>query len=325
LDNKTVVVSGGAGFIGSHFIDEIFENSSPKKVVAIDNFYLGNQANLIKALKRPNFELIRCDATDFNTMSYITRKLKVDYFFNFAVLPLPTSLEYPAWSSKINFDLALTSLELARLGYVKKLIQISSSEVYGSAKKIPMSEDHPLNAETPYAASKAAADQLALSYQRSFGLNILILRPFNNYGPRQNRFSYAGVIPIFINQTLNGSDCIIYGDGKQTRDFTFVGDTVNVIFKISQINEAWGKGPINIASETETSINEIYSMISKLSSNTIREPIFVESRSGDVKRHCGDASLLKKFLPEVLKIPTINITGLKQTFDWYRNNAFLPK
>ena len=202
LKNKSVLVTGGAGFIGSHLVDRIVKEA-PEKVIIVDNFFLGKQRNIGQALKNENVKLYYQDAAHYEKMLNIFEVEGVDVVFNLAVIPLLTSHELPKITCEDNINITLTSLELLRKGYYETLIHCSSSEAYGTAVTIPMDEKHPLNPTTPYAASKAASDLLVMSYRSTFGIDMSIARPFNNYGPRQNEGSYAGVIPITIKRILS--------------------------------------------------------------------------------------------------------------------------
>jgi UDP-glucose 4-epimerase len=225
LAGKSVLVLGGAGFIGSHLVDRLADEG-PRRVSVVDNLYLGRVSNLAAAHERfDDLRFHRQDATDEAALEAILRADETDVVFNLAVVPLPASLERPLWSVEHNVRLALVPCELLRQGRFETLIHVSSSEAYGSAAYVPMDEVHPPVPSTPYAASKLAGDQIVLSYQHTFGLDAAIIRPFNNFGPRQNAGSYAGIIPIVVNRATRGEPIEIYGDGEQTRDFVFVRDT----------------------------------------------------------------------------------------------------
>ena len=247
LRNKSIIVTGGAGFIGSHLVDALIKHE-PEKLMVIDNFFLGSMGNLNAAKKNYNkLEIVNKDLTNFEDVEKIIGFNSVDVIFNLAVVPLPTSLVKPDWTYDQNVKMTLNLCKLMRKGYFKTLVQCSSSEVYGSALHIPMNESHPQRTMTPYAASKLASDCLVISYYETFGMDVTIPRPFNNYGPRQNSESYAGVIPLTIKRILNNESPIIYGDGTQTRDFIYVGDTAKAIIDVYLSKNTRGR-IINIAS-----------------------------------------------------------------------------
>lgn len=311
LKDKSLLVTGGAGFIGSYLIDAMIEEK-PKSIVVVDNFFLGEMSNLDYARSKFNIKIENVDASSYESMKKIIKDNGTDVVFNLAMVPLPVSLEKPFWSFGINVDITRSVCELAREGAFKTLVHYSSSEVYGSMLQ-KMSEDHPLFPHTPYAASKAACDHLVYSYHKTFGMDTLIIRPFNNYGPRQNDKSYAGVIPLTIKRIINGEPPVIYGDGNQTRDFTFVTDTVKATIDAYKSQDTRGR-IINIASGKEVSINTIVKMIVEELSCT--KPIRYEKpRPGDVRRHLGDISLAKKLIG--FKPMTDLRKGVKETINWY--------
>ena len=215
IKGKNVLVTGGAGFIGSHLVDRIICDD-PANLVVVDNFFLGNEDNLADARRAyPDLKLFRLDASDLAAMHQLVASQKIEVAFDLAVIPLPTSLSYPAWTIETNVGIATTLCELARWGNLQTLVHCSSSEAYGSATIVPMDESHPLLPSTPYAASKVSADHVVLSYILTFGIDAVVVRPFNNFGPRQNPGTYAGIIPIIINRVRKGEPVMIHGDGEQ--------------------------------------------------------------------------------------------------------------
>lgn len=314
LKGKNVLVTGGAGFIGSHLVDRLILEK-PASLVVVDNFFLGSEDNLVEAQKEfPALTLLRLDASNLASMLQVVLTEKIDIVFNLAVIPLPASLDYPAWAVTTNIDLALVFCELARLGHIKTLVHCSSSEVYGTALYIPMREDHLVLAHTPYAASKAAADQVVMSYRKTFGIDTVIVRPFNNFGPRQNTGSYAGIIPIVINCVRNGEPMMIDGDGLQTRDYIFVRDTVEAIIKIYE-SEATRGLAINVASGHEITINDLVAGLLRSLKVSSHPVIHRESRPGDVRQLCGDVQLLSDLTG--FEPSPISDEDLAETVDWY--------
>jgi UDP-glucose 4-epimerase len=202
---------------------------------------------------------------------------------------------------------------LGRQGFYKKLIHFSSSEAYGTAVEIPMTENHPLIPSTPYAASKIASDYIVLSYFKTFGLKIIIIRPFNNYGPRQNEGSYAGIIPIVIRKIKQGEPVEILGDGEQTRDFLYVKETAEATLKLCQA-DAIGR-IINIASGKETSINHLVNKMIQIMDVKDHPIYYAEPRPGDVRRHCGGISLANQLIGFKPKMELEE--GLRETIHWY--------
>jgi UDP-glucose 4-epimerase len=252
-------------------------------------------------------------------MSKIMHDEGTDVVFNLAVIPLPASLEKPAWTFTQNVDMTLTICELARQGLFRTLIHFSSSEAYGNSISGPMDENHPLNGTTPYAASKAAGDLLVLSYCRTFGIDAAIVRPFNNYGPRQNEASYAGVIPITIASIMRGESPHIFGDGKQTRDYLYVTDTANAAIKTYGCRNTREK-VLNIASGKEISINYLVRLIADLMGFK-GEIIYEPDRPADVKRHIANIYLAEDLIDFKPTIPFEE--GMLRTVDWYKQNISL--
>lgn len=316
LKNKSILVTGGAGFIGSHLVDALV-NESPKDIIVVDDMFLGKESNLEDAKKNfADLILHKEDAGNFEVMKRIIEKHKTDVIFNLAVIPLPASLELPKQSTDKNIEIVTTICELQRLGFFKTLIHFSSSEAYGSAQYEPMDEKHPLGPSTPYAASKAAGDIIVLSYYRTFDTDCTIIRPFNNYGPRQNERTYAGVIPLTIKRILNDEAPVIYGDGEQTRDYIYVTETARMAIEIYKNERTRGK-VINIGSGGETSILTVMKQIMKLL-NCDKEIKFVPARPADVRRHIANIYLAEDILGFKQEIDFEN--GMKMTVDWYKKN-----
>jgi UDP-glucose 4-epimerase len=320
LTNEVVVVTGGAGFIGSHLCDSIAA-ANPRMLIIIDDFSLGNRSNIKDIRRKRNVKVYRQDATNYNALKKIFSTKHPDVVFNLAVLPLPKSLKLPMETIEANVIMTTSLCELLRKEMFKTLIHCSSSEAYGSALYVPMDENHPEKPLTPYAASKIACDNIAISYHKTFALDIAIARPFNSYGPRQNDRSYAGVIPLTINRILRGHAPVIFGDGNQTRDYTFVEDTVRGILGVYNCTESRGN-VVNIASGKEVSIKHIMDLIVKMTGYKGRI-IHKPSRPGDVRRHRGDISLAKRLFDYAPKVDLNE--GLRRTIDWYSGGPRLNK
>jgi UDP-glucose 4-epimerase len=314
LKNKSVLVTGGAGFIGSHLVDQLI-NQKPDKIVIVDDFFLGKETNLQTAKKNyPELKVYKQDAADYNAMQMIMENENIDVVFNLAVIPLPASLTKPRWGFEKNVQITMTICELARNNLFKTLIHFSSSEVYGTSEYAPMDESHPLNGTTTYAASKSASDLLIFSYCRTYGIDSSIIRPFNNYGPRQNEKSYAGVIPITIKRIMNGEAPIIYGDGKQTRDYLFVTDTAKAAIKVHDVKATRNK-VLNVASGVEISIEKLVQSLSEILVCD-KKIIYEAERPGDVRRHIANIYLAKDLIGFG---PTISFEdGLRTTVEWYK-------
>jgi UDP-glucose 4-epimerase len=315
LSGKSVLVTGGAGFIGGHLVDRIVREA-PAKLVVVDSFFLGREENLRGAHAAfPGLRVVRMDAADLAAMRQIAGDESIDVLFDLAVVPLPTSLEFPAWTVEKNVAIATTCAELARTRLIKTLVHCSSSEAYGSAEAVPMDESHPLAAITPYAASKAAADQVVLSYCRTFGIDAIVARPFNNFGPRQNDKAYAGIIPIVIDRVRRGVPIEIYGDGLQTRDYVFVEDTAEALLRIYGNPEARSV-VVNVSTGREISVNDLVAALLKALGAPTHPVVHVAPRPGDVRRHCGGherLARLTEFTPRGIDADT-----LASTVRWYQ-------
>jgi len=316
LAHRNVLVTGGACFIGIHLV-ELLACRNPGRLVVIDNFFLGSESNLAPARELTNNLIVyREDASKFEVMADIVDKEKIDVVFNLAVIPLPASLERPRWTVHVNFMIASVFAELARLGKFRTLVHFSSSEAYGSAKYHPMDEQHPLEPLTPYAASKVAGDHLVLSYARTFGIDAVILRPFNNFGPRQNDKSYAGLIPVVMRRSRARQVISIHGDGEQTRDYVFVRDTALAAVKVYEEPSTRGH-VVNVATGQEVSVNDLITLLG----DALGAELQVEhapARPGDVRRHCGGSQLLRQmtgFVPRGISKET-----LAETIAWYNKN-----
>jgi UDP-glucose 4-epimerase len=310
--DRRVLVTGGAGFIGSHLVDRLLAGGAT--VVVVDNFFLGKRENLADAVATGGpLEILYEDACDQAAIREILERHEIQDVFNLATKALEYSFVNPRGAFAVNTDSALALAELLRKGHYERLVHTSSSEVFGTAVERPMTEDHPRNPTTPYAAGKAAADLLLASYVRSFGLDIRILRPFNNFGPRQNWGSFAGVVPRTIDRLRRGLPPIVHGDGSQGRDFVYVEDVAEGLLAVAESPGARG-ADLNIASGVETPIRDVIKALCDVAGfdgEWIRE----ERRQADVDHHVGDASRLARltgFRPR-----TSLEDALEKTYAWY--------
>lgn len=311
---QRVVVTGGAGFIGSHLVDALLA-AGCARVAVVDNFFLGKDANLAHAIAThgDRVQVYREDAAEATAMAAVIASEKPDIVFNLATKALLYSFFNPAGACRVNVDIALALAELLRSGGFGRLVHISTSEVYGTAAYVPMDELHPQLAETPYAAGKAGADILLTSYVNAFGLDITILRPFNNYGPRQNDGALAAIIPLTIKRIRAGDKPMIQGDGLQTRDFIFVKDTVRGIVEFGRRSNVRGR-VLNLASGKETTIKEIVSTLSELLDYK-GDIDWQPARTADVRRHMADVSKAEELIGPIAR--TDLRSGMRETVEWY--------
>jgi UDP-glucose 4-epimerase len=245
-----MMITGGAGFIGSHLCDKYVKDGHT--VLCLDNFINGNLMNIRHLLSYRNFKLINGDIRDFDLLEKITRD--VDAIIHLAAqIHVDRSIIEPRLTYETNVLGTQNILEVSRMCDVRKVIHASTSEVYGSAQYSPMDEKHPLSAPHPYGASKIAADRMCHAYVQTYGMNICIMRPFNIYGPRQKDSGYGGAISLFTKRVLSNLPPIIYGDGQQTRDYTYVEDIVTAYDTILTITNPW-RSPLTSVQELRSKL-----------------------------------------------------------------------
>lgn len=308
-----ILITGGAGFIGSYLCERYTKEGHT--VLCLDNFLSGNLLNVRHLLIHRNFKLIEGDILDFELLERISRD--VDAIFHLAAqIHVDRSYVEPRLTYEINVMGTQNILEVARIYDVKKVIHTSTSEVYGSAQYVPIDEKHPLDAPHPYGASKIAADRMCHAYVTTYGMNISIPRFFNIFGPRQRDIGYGGVISIFTRRVLNDMPPIIYGDGKQTRDYTYVEDSVRAFDLI--LNHNSRIDPINIGTGKEVSIVDLANLIIGLCGKKGKiKAVHVEPRIGEVKKLIADRTRAKEVLGWE---PKYNLKdGLNNFIQWYKN------
>jgi UDP-glucose 4-epimerase len=315
-DIHSVLITGGAGFIGSHLAEDLVKAGYSVKI--LDDFSTGNVNNIMGLFNYKNFKMIRGSINNKGLVSKATSD--VDAIFHLAAqIHVDRSIIEPQHTFKVNILGTLNILDAALENDIEPVVYASTSEVYGSAKHVPMDEDHPLNPASPYAASKAAADRLCFSYYNTYKLPVVIVRCFNTYGPRQKDSGYASAIPKFIRRVLAGLPPVIYGDGKQTRDYMYVKDTVNAYkLVLKNYQKVLGQA-INFGTGEEISILELAKTILKLAKNK-SNPIHVAPRAGEVTRLCADIGFAEKTLGFS---PAYSIgKGLKEFFNWYKAGRY---
>lgn len=314
--SRRVLVTGGAGFVGSHLVDRLLA-AGALRVVVVDNFFLGRRENLEEAIASggDRLRIVNEDATDMPAMREILEREKIDDVFDLATKPLEYSFDNPAGAYEVNSRLAITWAELLRKGHYARLVHTSSSEAFGTAMTRPMREDHPRNPTTPYAAGKAAADLALHSYVKMFDLDIRVLRPFNNYGPRQNWGTYSGIVPKTAHRLLEGKPPILHGDGAQGRDFVYVGDVADALLAMAKTPAARGTD-MNFASGVETPVKDLIAALCEAAD--YHGPWIHEPRRGaDVDHHVGDASFFERVVG--FRPKTELREGLAKTFRWYES------
>jgi UDP-glucose 4-epimerase len=297
------LVTGGAGFIGSHLVDKLIEENND--VVVIDNLSTGKKENL--NLKANFYNL---DICDFNKISSLFKN--VDFVFHLAAIPrVPVSVEDPVGTAKSNILGTVNVFKAASDAKVKRVIFASSSSIYGDQKKLPLKEDMRPGPISPYALQKLAGEQFAKLFSQLYGALIVSLRYFNCYGPRIDFDSdYGLVIGKFLNQRSQNKPLTIFGDGKQTRGFCYVDDITEANIKAARSGKIKGGEVINVSSEKSQSVNYLAKIIGG-------EVKYLPPRPGDPRHTEADITLAKKLLDWKPKIDFEE--GLERTKDWFNN------
>lgn len=311
MKNKKVVVTGGAGFIGSHLARRLAEQNH---CIVIDDLSTGRIDNLALEIAESRLKFVEGSIMDLELLQRVFDG--VDYIFHqAAMVSVPRSIEKPAACATTNIIGTLNVLLAARDNRASKVIFASSSSVYGDTPDLPKNERARPNPLSPYAASKLAGEQYCEVFSRSFGLDTACLRYFNVHGPGQDPHSqYAAVIPRFIVRILNGEPPVIFGDGNQTRDFTFVKDVVEANMLVA---ESDATGVFNIGTGSRVSINELAEMIIDLAGKNL-VPIHEEPRAGDVMHSLADIAKASTFGYE----PTYSLReGLRENIEYVINGV----
>jgi len=310
FQNGRVLITGGAGFIGSELARQLYETGA--HITIVDNLVNGKRENL-ECLPSDQVQLVVRDIRNSEHMAELLRG--VEFVFHLACLGVRHSIHSPQENHDVNATATLKLLSLAREAGVVRFVNVSTSEVYGSALKVPMTEDHPTFPMTVYGASKLAGECYARAFYRTYGFPTVVIRPFNTYGPRCHLEGDSGeVIPKFMLRALADQPLVILGDGKQTRDFTYVSDTARGILMAGFSDKAIGE-TINLGYGAEISINQLAQNIIDLVDAQNATVIHESMRPGDTLRLYADTSKAKNLLDFEARITLRE--GLGKLKDWY--------
>jgi dTDP-glucose 4,6-dehydratase len=312
-DSSVVLVTGGAGFIGSHLVDRLLEEGFRVRVV--DNFFSGDQKNLAQHKDNKLFEFVEGDIRDFDLVKTVIKG--VDFVLHQAALvSVPRSCEDPVLSNEINVVGTLNLLQACVDADVKRFVFASSCAIYGDSDLLPITEDSPVKPLSPYAIDKYACEEYARIFSETYGLETVGLRYFNVYGPRQKVGSYSGVISVFVNCFLDNKSPTVFGDGNQTRDFVHVKDVVNANL-LALAKENISGEVFNISSGKKITINSIIEIIQKIMDKK-SEVFYAEPRSGDIRHSFAN---IKKAQNVLGYKPSVKFEeGLREVVKWYSTN-----
>jgi nucleoside-diphosphate-sugar epimerase len=311
------LVTGGAGFIGSHLTEELVRRGHSVRVV--DSLITGRRRNLdhIKGV-----EFMEGDLADMNVAARAVAGMK--YVLHQAAIPsVPRSVNDPITSNRANIDATLNVLIAARDAGVKRLVFAGSSSEYGNSPTLPKREDMPASPLSPYALQKVVGTEYCQMFTRLYGFETVVIRYFNVFGPRQDPGSpYSGVISLFSTALIEGRQPTIYGDGEQTRDFTYVANVVDGVLRACDSPSAVGEA-INVACGTRISLNELLRVMNKIVGTNI-QAIYKEARAGDVKDSQADITKARQLLGYT---PIVGLEeGLQHTLEWCRaESASVPQ
>ena len=305
------LVTGGAGFIGSHLTEELVRRG--ERVRVVDNLSTGKLHNLAHI---PGVDFMEGDLSDASVAHRAVEG--VDYVLHQAAIPsVPRSVKDPMTSHRANVDASLNVLLAARDAGVKRVVYAGSSSAYGNSPTLPKVETMPAAPLSPYALQKFMAEEYCRLFTQLYGLETVTIRYFNVFGPRQDPSSpYSGVISLFISALVEGRQPTIYGDGEHTRDFTYVANVVDGVLRACVAPDASGE-VINVATAGRISLNDLFRTIKTLTGAAV-EPIYAAPRAGDVKDSQADISKAERLLGYR---PIVDLEqGLKKTVDWYRTS-----
>ena len=318
IEGRKTLVTGAGGFIGSHLVEALVRIGAEVRVFV--HYNSRGELGLLERLPgeiKEEIEVFAGDLKDPEALRLPVKGCEIVFHLG-SLIAIPYSYINPMDFVQTNILGTANFLNACLASDVEKIVHTSTSEVYGTAVYCPMDEKHPLQAQSPYSATKIAADKLAESYYRSFGVPVAIARPFNTYGPRSHHEGDAGeMIPKSIVRALNGQPVIVFGDGSQTRDFTYVEDTAKGLLAAVECDAMIGK-TLNIGCNFEISIKDLAYKITEMVSNPESKVVFTPQRPGDVLRLFADP---KRFIELCSWQPQVSFDeGLTKTIDFFRNH-----
>ena len=316
------LVTGGAGFIGSHLVEELLTRGHRVRIA--DSLITGHQANIdavVAAVRRAHPEISAPEIVigDLADPAIARRATEgVDFVLHQAAIPsVARSVDDPVTSNRANVDATLQLLVAAREAGVKRVVYAGSSSAYGNTEVLPKREDMPASPLSPYALQKLVGEQYMQLFTRLYGLETVTIRYFNVFGPRQDPSSaYSGVISLFLTSVVNGTTPTIYGDGEQTRDFTYVANVVDGVLRAVDSPRASGE-VINVATGGRISLNRLLAIVQEIAATTL-QPHYGPARAGDVRHSQADISKAQQLLDFRVTVPLEE--GLRRTLAWYTAN-----
>lgn len=316
---QKVLVTGADGFIGSHLTEMLLEKGYDVKALSYYNSF--NDWGWLNDIKHPNLEVVTGDVRDPYFCKHITKDVEI-IFHLAALIAIPYSYVAPDSYVDTNIKGTLNICQAAKENGVKRVLVTSTSEIYGTARYVPIDENHPKQPQSPYSATKIAADAIAMSFYNTFSLPVVLVMPFNAYGPRQ---SARAIIPTIITQIANGKKEIKLGDLTPTRDFNFVKDTCKGFIELSKCDAAIGQ-EVNVCSNSEISMRDTLQLIAKLMNSDvsfIEDHVRIRPKNSEVFRLWGDNTKIKSLTGYE---PSYSLEeGLKETIAWFLDKDNLKK
>ena len=313
------LVTGADGFIGSHLTEMLLEQGYKVKALSYYNSF--NDWGWLNSVKHPELEVVTGDVRDPHFCKHITQDVEI-IFHLAALIAIPYSYVAPDSYVDTNIKGTLNICQAAKENGVKKVLVTSTSEVYGTARYVPIDENHPKQPQSPYSATKIGADAIAMSFYNAFALPVVLVRPFNTYGPRQ---SARAIIPTIITQIANGKKEIKLGDLTPTRDFNFVKDTCKGFIELSKCDAAIGQ-EVNICSNNEISMRDTLNLIARLMNSDVKfieDQVRIRPKNSEVFRLWGDNAKIKSLTGYE---PSYSLEeGLKETINWFLDKDNLRK